>query len=536
MIDKNSLSSRMPDLITAAALVLVTVIAYGPVVDQRPVNFDDTTWLKAVEPPTLRTVGEIFACDPDRWHGLGYYAPLVAASFVMDVWIGDVVGDRVAVHKAVNLGFHAINVVLVLLLARMLGLGRRAAFFAALLFALHPLQVSTVAWIAERKNVLAAFFLLSGLVLYTAARGRSSIGLYVGVLGLYIAGLLSKPSVVALGPCIFLTDVLMTDRRFTWGAVYRCLPFIILGLVWTAIAAGTEGATGPAPSILERIVFVPYKVGFLLGKFVLPLDLSFQYASVDVDMRSPIWWAPTILLFIVAIGIIAALIRYRIHPVAWGLAFYGVNLLPSLGLVPFHGMERFQVADHYQYIAMTGIAIAVGYGIDRCLEMVPSGWTTALVIVITVILGTGLFVMTRHTLRIWDGPEALWRDVTKKNPMSFIGNSNYGQYLEDRGRPGEAIPYLKRALHVKPESYKIAYKLGMISLRMGRLSAADRYMGTALEVEPRFGQAHLAMAKIRFTQGRYDEALEHCRLAERLGEDCRPKELERAIRDRVSPK
>ena len=135
---------------------------------------------------------------------------------------------------------------------------------------------------------------------------------------------------------------------------------------------------------------------------------------------------------------------------------------------------------------------------------------------------------------IWDNGESLWRDVIAKNPTSGTAHYNYAHYFDDKGRYGEAVANYRKVVALDQNFYQAYNNLGIIMMRQGRLDAAAEYFRKAIDKNPRFGDPHLALAKIRFSQASYSQALEHCRKARLYGADCRPDDLEKAIRDKAN--
>ncbi len=526
-------SSRTTALM-AVGLVVLVVAVYWPALFQEMVNYDEVQWIRAGEPPSWDRFVSIVTYDESVWGKLGYFAPLTAVSVMADRRIGELVGARDMVHKASNLLFHCLNCLLVLWLMRILGFDLWLSFTVTAIFAVHPLQVVSVAWLAERKNLLMSFFFLSGLILYCTYRARGSFCLYLAAPAAYCLALLSKPAAVALGPCMFVTDLLLMDKRFTARSALRVAPFIALGFIWTGVAASTEGPVLGAPPLMDRILFVPYKVGFLLGNYFCPRDLSLFYPPVTVDQAALIWWAPSLVFIAVASLLWIIHRRVRIESIVWGLCFYVLNLAPSLGLVPFAGMNELQVADHYQYLANAGLSLAVCVMIATVFGLLKprAAWIAKGVFTACLIMGLSLLSMGQ--LQVWHNAESLWKDVIAKYPLSYTAHYNYAHYLDEQSRYREAVAEYTRALSVEGRSFQAHTNLALILMKFGRLDLAEQHLQRALEINPRFGEPHRNLAKIRFSQGRYQEALSHCRTASELGADCQPDKLREVI-ERMPP-
>jgi hypothetical protein len=414
-----------------------------------------------------------------------------------------------------------------------LGFSLWISFTVASIFAIHPLQVSTVAWIAERKNLLVGFSFLVGLLCYCRYRQTEKKGFYWGALAAYCLSLLSKPSAVVLGPCMIITDLFLVDKRLTIQSLCRAAPMLVIGILWTVLVTATEGTVADAPPLWDRILLFPFKTFFLLGKFFIPTGLTLIYPPLGVDVAPILLWIPTVVLAVLGI-ILLALHRFvPMWSILWGVSFYILNLIPSSGIVPFSGMNELYVADHYQYLAIIGASLAIALGMNGLASRWPAQKALYAKAVFTVTAVLVLSSVSVSLVPIWDTGESLWNDVIAKNPTSVTAHYNYAHYLDDKGRYGEAVTQYRKAVAFDEDLYQAYNNLGIIMMRQGRLDAAVEYFRKAIDKKPRFGDPHLALAKIRFSQASYSQALEHCRKARLYGADCRPEDLEKAIREKA---
>jgi hypothetical protein len=534
----NSVSLQRLTIIAALSIVIISLVVYHRVPFQEMANYDETMWVSAVQQPSLATLKRIFAWDL-TWgeagsRQTGYYAPVPAASIMVDSWLGRALGSTDAVLKGTNLTLHILNSLAVLWLIRYLGFSLWIAFTVASIFAIHPLQVSTVAWIAERKNLLAGFSFLVGLICYCKYRQTDKRGFYWGTLAAYCLSLLSKPSAVVFGPCMVITDLFLVDKRMTVQSLRRAAPMLVIGILWTVLVTATEGTVANAPPLWDRILLFPLKTCLLLEKFIFPTGLTLIYPPVGIAAAPLLLWISTVALAVLGI-ILLALHRYvPMWSILWGVSFYILNLIPSSGIVPFSGMNELYVADHYQYMAIIGASLVIALGANdmagrwnaqRALYA-KAVFTSASILV----LGT----ISVSLVPIWDNGESLWRDVISKNPTSGTAHYNYAHYLDDKGRYGEAVAHYRKAVAVDEDLYQAYNNLGIILMRQGRVDAAAEYFERTIAKNPRFGEPHLALAKIRFFQASYSQSLEHCRKARLYGADCRPEDLEKAIREKAN--
>jgi tetratricopeptide (TPR) repeat protein len=516
-------------LLAAVFVAALNLLVYYPTVFQETVNYDEILWIRAAQTPGWDGFLRLITYDKSVWGGLGYFAPLTAASMMMDQRIGSVLGREDMVYKASNLAVHVLDAVLALLLMRLLGFDLWVSVTVASIFSVHPLQVVSVAWLPERKNLLMSAFFLVSLAAYCKHRYRGGLRRYLASVGTFVMALMCKPSAVALGPCLLATDLFLVDRRLTMSSVWRITPFIVLGLFWTWVATSTEPAALDAPPLLERILMVPYKIGFLAAKYFVPVNLSLLYPQISVDSGSLQWWLQS---FVFA-GVCCLL--WLIHRsvglwgLLWGLCFYVLNLVPSLGVVPFSGMKELQVADHYQYLSNVGITLAVCLLVAGMVGRMDQPRQSAIKWALTVTAVAAMSLVSAGRLGIWNNAESLWTDVLAKHPKSYTARYNYAHYLDEKSRFKEAVDHYRLALEVNPASFQSYTNIGIILMKHGRMEPAAGYFNRAIEINPTFGEPHRNLAKIRFAQKRFQDALHHCRRAKELGTDCNPEELENVL-------
>lgn len=512
----NRIGSRLPIIV----LILVAGAAYGPLLGHEILDLDYDCWIRVASPPSSATLRAVWTPNPEYWHGTGYFAPLTATSMMFDVWVGAMTGNPAAVHFSVNPALHLLNGLLVFVLLRRLQFEDIVAFAATAVFLLHPLQVSSVAWVAERKNLLTAFFFLSAFILYVRYRQRGNVLNYLGAICAYGLSLFAKPSAVALAPCLFATDLLLIDRRFTGISILRMVPLVALGGIWVEIASVTEIAAADPGSLLERFLTAAHSMVFLLEKFFVPVALSLIYPPVEVDPASLSAWLPVVVLLVIASATCAAIVRARGFAVAWGLSVWAINLIPSLGLVPFAGMKQLYVADHYHYMATVGLSVAAAAVAVRGVRWLVPKRGEALAAGVTASALVVLVVLCCMELSVWRSGESVWNNVLRHHPESFEAHFNLGSYLHERGRSHRAAQHYARALEIDPDNphaRKLLYNRALIELSRGKLKDARTLLYKAVDLHTvPFPHAHALLARLHARLGEYGLALEHCRYAASL--------------------
>ena len=477
------------------ALALLVVAAYLPAL-RAGFIWDDDAYVTANA--TLRTFDGLrrIWLEPGA---VPQYYPLTFTSLWLDyrLW-----GLHPLGYHLVNVLLHAANAILVWLVGRRLALP--GAWFAAAVFAVHPLQVESVAWVTERKNVLSGTLYLAAFLAYLRAAdgARAAYGL---ALGLFVGALLAK-TVTATLPAVLLLVLWWKRGRV---AVAPLLPFFALGAASGLVTAWMEthhvGATGALwnLSFLERCLVAGRALWFYAAKLAWPYPLAFIYARWHVD--AAVWWQ--YLFPLAAAGIVAALYlaRRRIGsgPLVAVLC-YAATLAPALGFINVYPMRYSFVADHFQYLAcLPLIAFVAAAGATRVPRARELGGAVLLVL--------GLLAC-RQTL-VYRDAETVWRDTLSKDPDSSMAHINLGLLLSDSGRTPEAIGHFREALRIDPQDGEAHDDLGNALAAQGRIDEAIAEFETALGMKGDHALVHNNLGNALATRGRLDDAAVHYREA-----------------------
>lgn len=434
---------------------------------------------------------------PDGWRRIWFsfdspsqYFPLTYSVFRLqyDLW-----GLVPAPYHAVNLLVHAANVLLLWQLLRRMAIP--AAWLAAAIFALHPVQVESVAWISELKNLLSLFFILLALLAWLEfiKKERAADWRWYGLaLGAQALALTAKSSACTL-PAALLLLLWLRHQPIRWPRLAQMLPFLALGAVsgllamwWERFHQGTEGQ-GFALTFPERLLVASHAIWFYLGKLVWPAQLLFSYPRWTLNPADPLaygWLAATL-----AVVVIILLGRRRVGrgPEA-ALTFYVLTLSPLLGFIMLFTFLYSFVADHYQYVACIGPIALAAAGIvragDRFARTVPY-LKQAVCALLLLVLG----LLTWRQCGIYSNSETLWRATLQGNPGSWMARVNLGEYLASQGRLEEAVSLWQQALKLNPADAPALYDLGVAASQIGHLSEAVEDYRRALEIEPGFTKA-----------------------------------------------
>jgi tetratricopeptide (TPR) repeat protein len=491
-------------------LVLITAAVYLPVVNQGFSNFDDPLHIAAVWKPSLDRAWAVISDYKLRYTGVPYYSPFHFLSLMADQAIVVSLGSdrpKPQISKFTNIVFQVCNTLLVFGLLCMLRIGRNEAFIAALVFAVHPVQVETVAWIAERKNLLSALFYLSSLMTFIkyCRTGRSIF--FPAVLLFFICGLLSKPVVVTL-PVIMAAWLFL----FPEDSSHRKGPYILVGLLillailWGLYVVSTERSyEWMLPPWQYRPFLAAGTIWFYLSKFIFPHGLVVIYPRWNVE--ESIWIF--VVLFLALTACVAALtaLRKKIDPlVLWGLAFFVVNVLPVSGLVPFGYMAHAFVADHFLYLPMVGLAVVVARGIQFAFHKLRdmSGAIFVLLGAYAVICILGVLALRQTWL--WRDSAALWEAALRVNKTSWAVYMNNGDIYWKKGQFDKALSLLQRAAEVEPRVPESYHAMGMIYRFLKDKKRAEEMFYQSMK-RTRGTDSRIMLGKMLLEDRRYDDAI-----------------------------
>jgi tetratricopeptide (TPR) repeat protein len=509
-------SKRTTILAGAAVLLIATVLAYLPATRGGFV-WDDEDWVE--HNPLL--------VDADGMWRIWFsndqpsqYFPMVYTTFRLEysIWGLEPLGYHVT-----NIVLHAINVLLVWwLLAR---LRVPAAWLASAVFALHPVQVESVAWITERKNVLMFFFFALALGAWLTfvdrseqpRRGRS---FYLLSLGLYVIALLAKTTASTMPAALVLTlwmKHLRVDRR-RW---LQITPFVVLGVAAGLLSMWWERFyQGVYPSVvyegpIERLLIASHGVWFYLGKLAWPTSFTFSYPKWSISAADPALYIWPVLCLVATWGLWRWRSRIGRGPIA-AMVFFVATLSPLLGLIMLATFVYTYVADHYQYVACIGpiaLACATGHGIARRFGRQGLRLGSAVAVIVLVLLGT----LTWRQGAIYASRETVWRDTLRKNPNSWLAHNNLGTALRSQGRFEEAAGHYRQALlldrDLEGSSGRIHFNLADMLAAQGDHEQAIEHYRQALQEHPGNYLAHHNMANSMVKWDRSDDATVHYRRA-----------------------
>jgi tetratricopeptide (TPR) repeat protein len=436
------------------------------------------------------------------------YYPLVFTSFWIErhLW-----GPAPFGYHLVNVLLHAIAAILVRQVLRPLGLV--ASWGAAVLFALHPVQVESVAWVTERKNVLSAVFYLAAALAYlrlaaARSRGTRTRGLPAVVL-LFLAALLSKTVTatlpVALAIVLWWRDGSLSRRDgVSLGLLLVPAAALASHTVWLERThVGAEGESW-ALSAPERLLVAGRAFWFYAAHVAWPAGLSFVYPRWSLDAADPRQWLFPAAALAIAATLWAARHRWGRGPLA-AFLYFAVTLLPVLGFFDVYPFRFSFVADHFQYLASLGPFALIAGGAARLRERGgPAGRRVVVAAGAAVIVLCGLATFGRS--RAYTDEETLWNDTLARNPTAWMAHTNLAVYLDGRGRYDEAVAHHREAIRLRPDLAGSRNNLGVTLEKTGRTDEAIAAYLAALQIEPANADYGRNLANLLARLGRFAQA------------------------------
>ena len=531
MVDKHFRSGL--NWLACAALFFATFAAYFPVQNCGFI-WDDDDYV--TENLTIRDLDGLVRIWGDRKSNPQYY-PLVHTSFWLEyqAWGLNPVG-----YHWVNVAIHAMSSLL--LWRILLRLSVPGAWFIAMIFAIHPVHVESVAWITERKNVLSGLFYLLATYCFLkfANLGESNeskesstelesngppelsanakgerkkefyrrAGYYVAMFVFFIFALLSK-TVVATFPAAMMVIIWWKRERLTIRDVLPLVPLFLYGVRFGQMTVTIEkvqvGASGFEWdfSLLDRILIAGRVTWFYFTKLLWPHPLIFTYPRWNID--DTVAWQYSFPVSAAAVILALWFARKAIGrgPLVAVLLFGG-TLFPALGFFNVFPMRFSFVADHFQYLASIAIiALVVATAITLAQRFaIPNLVSKAFGFVVIAVL----MVLTWRQIPIYENLETLWRDTLAKNPTSWMANSNLASLLSRRGDFVQAEKHLKEALDLKPDYSEAHLNMGKVLEGLGRLTEAEKSYQRAIELMPDLPAAYNGLGVVYAKQGKIDAA------------------------------
>ncbi|RJP89666.1 MAG: tetratricopeptide repeat protein [Desulfobacteraceae bacterium] len=513
-------------LLIALGLIAITIAAYAKIYSFEFINFDDTCYVTKNErvQQGLNSDNVVWAFIPAGGPDQVYWHPLTWLSHMLDV---ELFGLNPAGHHLMNLAFHIINVLLLfLVLQRMTGEIWKSAFVAAL-FALHPINVDSVAWIAERKNLFSTTFWMLTMLAYIRYARKPSLARYLLVFFTMALGLLAKPMLVTL-PCVLLLMdfwplgridlgqnrlaglfLKKTETAFPLTSVSRliaekipllCLSILAIGMSLFSLHLNKQFTDHTSVAMMLRMENAMVSYVLYLWKLIWPSKMAVYHPFPEFI---PAWHVMGALLFI---GLTSAwiLAKSRQSPhLATGWFWFLGTLVPVIGLV--QGGLWPAIAERWAYVPGIGMFIIVAWGFPAIIPSHRFKRKTIAFSAGTVLFA--LFCITRVQSGHWINSQALFSHALQVTSNNYIAHNNLAQAYSQEARLSDAFHHFALALAIKPDHAVIHYNMADCYKKKGDRNKAISHYRQAIAIRPHYGDAYNHLGLLLLEMGRPDEAV-----------------------------
>ena len=509
-----AVSRPLAVVFTCGLLCIAVALVFGKTLSYDFVNFDDTYYVAenwhVQKGLTLAQVGwAITARHASNWH------PLTWLSHMLDCQL---YGLKSGGHHLTSVLLHAAAAILLLLAwHRMTGALWPSAWVAAV-FAIHPLRVESVAWVAERKDVLSGLCFMLTLWFYADfVRRPASWKRYLAVVVSFALGLTAKPMLVTLPLVLLLLDYWPLERGSRgWVAlVVEKVPLCVLAAASCAITLAVQRdamQTLDQLDFFSRLANATVACIAYLGKMLCPAGLTVCYPLPPGSW--PAWKVGALAMLLLAVSAAAFAARRRRPYLLCGWLWYLGTLVPVIGLVQVGNQA---LADRYTYLTQVGLYAALAWGARDMVASRPSR-RRALAAVSVLVLAALMVRAWQQTL-YWRNSERLWRHALACSSNNVTAHTNLGLALLDGGKADEAIEQFQKALEIKPDDYYTHNGLGQALAERGQTKKAIDHFRKAVEVLSCYAPAHNRLGQALAGEGQVDEAMVHFQKALEVNPD-----------------
>ncbi len=517
-----SARSRQKKIIIILVLVVLILAAYWQVQNFEFINYDDQDYVtsnyRIQSAVTLKSIiGTFTDTHTGNWH------PLTMLSHMLD-W--QLFGEKAGGHHWTSVIIHIFNTVLLfLLLNQLTGAIWRSALVAAL-FAVHPINVESVAWIAERKNVLSTFFWILTMLLYVWYVKQPGWKRYLPVFLCFALGLMSKPMLVTLPFVLLLLDYwplnrtaintqnenqtaiqapLKVGKAKLSFLILEKIPLFILTVISICVTLYTQHNAKAVVNldslpILKRINNAIVSYGLYIKKMFWPIELSVFYPLYKIDI-----WQLLVESTLLVILTIIVLNYYRKYPyLLVGWFWYLGTLVPVIGLVQVGAQS---MADRYAYVPFIGLFIMIVWSGNQILSKVPSKIIFTSILFVVII--STLEIVTYKQVGLWKNTKIIFDDVLKRNPDNFQAHNALGLFAASQGDNDKALYYYYKAIEINPKYERAYVNAGIILVKTDKIKDAICYFEKALQINDKFFDAHYNLGTALLSNNLLEGALLH---------------------------
>lgn len=481
---------KRTDLFICAGLLIAILAVYGQVHGFAFLNYDD-----ADSVTRNAHVESGWNADSVEWAvtstDFANWFPLTRLSHILDVQL---FGLDAGAHHLTNVALHALTALLLFFVMKRITATTWPSAFIAFVFAIHPLHVESVAWIAERKDVLSALFWVLTLWAYLRYKDRPNALRYALTILFFLCGLMSKPMIITLPFVLLLIDDWMKRKP----AILEKIPLFALSLA-SAIATFVIQQHGGAVSTFQ-LVPLPARIAnalvaycAYLAQFIVPINLSVFYPFV----RYPIW--TVIAAAAILLAITAAVFRRRDLRTGW--LWYLGTLVPVIGLIQVGAQSR---ADRYTYIPLIGISIVIAFAASDLAARKPS--LQKPIAAIAILACVAWTVAAYNYTTVWQSSITLFDHATRVTDRNYLAYNNLGDALRSAGRSGDALRNFETAVEIQPAFADAQDNLGETLLARGRLGEAMPHLIEAARLDPKSPEARVNLGTALRDAGRPADA------------------------------
>ena len=514
MLNKLNINPRKQKLIVYIALTVVTLAVFWQVNHYDFINIDDNIYVTGNS-----HIQSGITLDGFRWAFSSTYAefwhPLTWLSLMFDYQL---YGLNAGGYHLTNLILHILSALLLFwLFNRMTGTIWRSAF-VAVLFALHPLHVESVAWISERKDVLSVFFWMLTLCLYVYYTEKPVIKRYLPVVFFFACGLMSKPLVVTLPVIMILLDYwplgrfeLRKSDLILWQLREK-IPFFVLSAVFSIITLYAQHK--PSQEYLplgSRLANDPVSFMIYLEKTFVPNHMAVFY---PFSFQLPAWqvWGSVFLLLFISVIVIISMRRLPYLFIGW--LWYVITLLPVTGIIQ---ARNFSMADRYTYLPLIGIAVMLAWGIPPLIKN--EDMRKKILFPVSIAALAIMAVLTWHQCGYWKNSIEICNHALQVTKDNYLAHINLGSALFDEGKTEEAIAHYSEAISITPNIILSYNKRGIAYAKLGRHQRALEDFNKAISLKPDDAISYNCRGNAYAELGQYQMAIEDYNKTIRLKPD-----------------
>lgn len=510
------------ELLWLLGILAVTFLVYLPGLDNKFTDWDDNFYVTEnplVSHPTASAI--LTTPVAGNWH------PLTIWSLAWNYQAAKL--DPRPYHLT-SLLLHLANTALVFLLVWQLSRGRRwASLGAAALFGLHPMHVESVAWVAERKDVLYAFFYLAALIAYLRWVDRKQVAGLVAALILFLLSCASKPAAVVL-PLTLVAIDWFRKRRFTTALWLEKAPFFLIALIDGIVTLQIQRASGAITEHwgpFQKLLFAAYGLVMYVVKLFVPVRLSaiYPYPSIAPGAIGQLYYL-TLAVALIGFPLLVWIFRKN-RVVLFGLAFYLINVILVLQFFSIGGAV---MADRYTYVAYIGLFVALTWWLDEPADRMARPLRTALAAIVALLIPISAFASWKR-VEVWQNAETLWNDTISKYPgriADAYNNRGYYYYAEAQ-KYDAALADFDQALRLNPNVAKVWLNKGNVLAAMGRNDSSLVAFDRSLALQPSMADTWNNRGALKLQMRDYPGAIADCTRALELNPNHRDAYANRSL-------